>query len=175
MAHAEGKLSIDHWFEYIPQELLDKFAEENGVEVTLDTYDSNESMLASLKAGALGSYDVAVPGDYIVQIMAESGMLDSIADGELSNMGNVEEQWMDVPFDSGRKHSIPYQWGSTSFSVNTDVYGGDINTTSNIFDFPEELSGKINVLDSQGRSYFAGESAFGHSPSAPQTATSFGN
>ena len=25
-AQAEGKLSIYHWFEYIPQELLDKFA-----------------------------------------------------------------------------------------------------------------------------------------------------
>ena len=149
-AQAEGKLSIYHWFEYMPQELLDKFAAEHGVEVTMDTYDSNEAMLASLKAGALGSYDVAVPGDYMVQIMAESGLLDTIADGELSNMGNIEGKWVDVPFDPGRKHSIPYQWGSTSFSVNTDVYGGDINTTSIIFDPPEELSGKINVLDSQG-------------------------
>ncbi len=25
-AHAEGKLAIYHWFEYIPQELLDKFS-----------------------------------------------------------------------------------------------------------------------------------------------------
>ena len=149
-ANAEGKLSVYHWFEYMPQELLDKFAEEHDVEVTMDTYDSNEAMLASLKAGALGSYDVAVPGDYMVQIMAESGLLDTIAEGELANMGNVEKQWMDVPFDPGRNHSIPYQWGSTSFSVNTDVYGGDINTTSIIFDPPEELRGKINVLDSQG-------------------------
>ena len=59
---AEGSLSIYHWFEYIPQELLDKFSKENDVKVTMDTFDSNESMLASLKAGKLGSYDVAVPG-----------------------------------------------------------------------------------------------------------------
>jgi|GEM_PF-4607748 len=55
-AQAEGSLSIYHWFEYIPQELLDKFAKENDVEVTMDTFDSNESMLATLKAGKLGSY-----------------------------------------------------------------------------------------------------------------------
>ena len=149
-AHAAGKLSVYHWFEYIPQELLDKFASETGVEVTMDTYDSNEAMLASLKAGKLGSYDVAVPGDYMVEIMAGEGMLDTIADGELANVGNIEPQWVDVPFDPGRKHSIPYQWGSTSFSVNRDVFGGDINTTSIIFDPPEELRGRINVLDSQG-------------------------
>ncbi|MGI9509056.1 MAG: extracellular solute-binding protein, partial [Geminicoccaceae bacterium] len=46
-AEAGGKLSIYHWFEYIPQELLDKFAAEHDVEVTMDTYDSNEAMLAS--------------------------------------------------------------------------------------------------------------------------------
>ena len=94
--------------------------------------------------------DVAVPGDYMVAIMAGEGILDEVKPGELANIGNVEAQWMDVPFDSGRKHSIPYQWGSTSFSVNRDVYSGDINTTSILFDPPAELSGKINVLDSQG-------------------------
>ena len=149
-ASAEGKLSIYHWFEYIPQELLDKFTAETGIEVTMDTYDSNEAMLAALKAGKMGSYDVAVPGDYMVEIMIKEGMLDTIAPGELANAGNMEDQWADVSFDPGRKHSIPYQWGSTSFSVNRDAYQGDINTLSIVFDPPAELSGKINVLDSQG-------------------------
>ena len=63
-ANAEGKVVVYHWFEYIPQELLDKFSAETGIEVVMDTYDSNESLLASLKAGAIGTYDVAVPGDY---------------------------------------------------------------------------------------------------------------
>ena len=149
-AKAEGQLSIYHWFEYIPQELLDKFTAETGIEVTMDTFDSNEAMLASLKAGKLGSYDVAVPGDYMVKIMAGEGMLDTIGPGELENAGNMEPQWVDVDFDPGRKHSIPYQWGSTSFSVNRDVYDGDIRTTSIIFDPPDELKGKINILDTQG-------------------------
>ncbi len=147
---AQGNLSIYHWFEYIPQELLNKFSEETGIEVTMDTYDSNETLLANLKAGKLGSFDVAVPGDYMVSIMQSEGLLDEIQPGELSNMGNIQTQWMDVSFDPGRKYSIPYQWGSTSFSVNRDVYQGDIRTLSIIFDPPEELKGKINVLDSQG-------------------------
>lgn len=149
-AQAEGKLSVYHWFEYIPQELVDKFTAETGIEVTIDTYDSNEAMLASLKAGKLGQYDVAVPGDYMVQIMAGEGLLDTFAPEEIANFGNIAPQWLDVPFDPGRKSSIPYQWGSTSFSVNRDVYPGDIGSLAIIFDPPAELSGKINVLDSQG-------------------------
>ena len=52
-AHAEETLSVYHWFEYMPQELVDKFTAETGIKVTIDTYDSNEAMLASLKAGKL--------------------------------------------------------------------------------------------------------------------------
>ncbi len=147
---AAGKLSLYQWFEYMPQSLLDKFTTKTGIKVTMDTYDSNEAMLASLKAGSLGSYDLAVPGDYMVEIMIGEGLLDTIKQGELKNFGNIEKQWVDVPFDQGRKHSIPYQWGSTSFSVNRDVYKGEINTTDILFDPPAELRGKINVLDSQG-------------------------
>ncbi|MCR9151545.1 MAG: extracellular solute-binding protein [Rhodobacteraceae bacterium] len=149
-AFAEGELKVYHWFEYIPQELVDKFTAETGITVTIDTYDSNEAMLASLKAGRMGQYDVAVPGDYMVQIMAGEGLLDTFAPADLPNFGNIAPQWLDVPFDPGRQSSIPYQWGSTSFSVNRDVYQGDIGTLAMIFDPPEELKGKINVLDSQG-------------------------
>ena len=149
-AAAEGKLSLYHWFEYMPAELLEKFEKETGIEVTMDTYDSNESLLAALKAGKLGSYDVAVPGDYMVEILSNEGLLDEIKDGELANFDNMEQQWVDVAFDKGRKHSIPYQWGSTSFSVNRDDYDGNINTTDILFEPPKELAGKINVLDSQG-------------------------
>ena len=149
-AGAQEKLSVYHWFEYIPQELVDKFTAETGIEVTIDTYDSNEALLANLKAGKLGSYDVAVPGDYMVSIMLGEGMLDEIRPGELKNTGNIEPQWADVAFDPGRKHSIPYQWGSTSFMVNRGAYEGDIRTTDIIFNPPAELSGKINVLDTAG-------------------------
>ena len=148
-ALAEGELKIYNWFEYMPQELIDKFEAETGITVTTDTYDSNEAMLASLKAGLLGQYDVAVPADFMVGIMAADGMLDSFTPDELPNFGNIAPQWVDVPFDPGRTHSIPYQWGSTSFSVNRDVYPGDISSLGIIFNPPEELAGRINVLDSQ--------------------------
>ena len=53
-AFAEGELKIYNFFEYLPQDLIDKFQAESGVTVTMDTFDSNESMLAALKAGKIG-------------------------------------------------------------------------------------------------------------------------
>lgn len=149
-AAAEGQLKLYNWFEYMPQELLNKFEAETGIKVVMDTYESNESLLAALKAGALGDYDLAVPGDYMVKIMASEGLLDTFQPSDLKNFGNIEDKWLNVDFDDGRKHSIPYQWGSTSFSVDRAVYKGNIGTTNILFNPPEDLRGKINMLDSQG-------------------------
>ena len=54
-----------------------------------DTCDFNDGMLASLKAGGMGTYAVAVPRDYMVDLMAGEGPLDSVADSELASKGNV--------------------------------------------------------------------------------------
>src|SRR4051794_35573394 len=69
-ARAAGELNLYDWFDYIPQALLDRFGKENDVKVNLDTFDSNETLLARLKAGVTG-YDVAVPSDYMVKILTE--------------------------------------------------------------------------------------------------------
>ena len=148
-AAAQEKLVLYHWFEYIPQELLDKFTDETGIKVVMDTFDSNEALLASLKAGAIGNYDLAFPGDYMVEIMVNQDLVGSFEPDELENFDNIQDQWRDVEFDAGRKHSIPYQWGTTSFTVNRDDYQGDIDSLSILFDAPDELMGKINMLDAQ--------------------------
>ncbi len=142
---AEGKLNIYNWFDYLPQELIDKFSKEHNVEVTMDTYDSNESLLAKLKSGVTG-YDVAVPGDYMVAIMIQEGMLEKIDAATFDNFKHMDPNFIDVYFDPGRHYSVPYQWGTTGFMVDTAVYDGDIDTLEIIFNPPAELQGKINML-----------------------------
>ena len=142
---AAGKLNIYNWFDYLPQELIDKFAGEYDVDVTMDTYDSNESLLARLKAGVTG-YDIAVPGDYMVQILIQEGMLEQVNSSEFNNFKNIPQEYVEVYFDPGRKYSVPYQWGTTGFMVDTAVYDGDIDTLEIIFNPPPELRGRINML-----------------------------
>ena len=144
-SQAAGKLNIYNWFDYMPQELLDKFSAANDVEITVDTYDSNETLLARLKAGVTG-YDLGVPSDYMVAILIREGMLEKVQANQLSNFGHMDPKWIDVYFDPGREYSTPYQWGTTGFMVDTAVYDGDIDTLAILFDPPDELKGKINML-----------------------------
>ena len=92
-AQAAGKLNIYNWFDYMPQELLDKFSKAYDVEITMDTYDSNESLLARLKAGVTG-YDVAVPGDYMVAILIKEGMLEKVEPNKMANFKHMDPNWV---------------------------------------------------------------------------------
>ncbi len=144
-AHAAGELKIYNWSDYMPQALIDKFSKQFDVKVTQDSYDSNETLLSKLKSGVKG-YDLAVPGDYMVAIMIKEDLLEKIEANQLPNFPKVKKDLVDVYFDKGRSYSIPYQFGTTGFMVDTNVYKGDINTLAILFDTPAELKGKVNVF-----------------------------
>lgn len=144
-AYAAGELKIYNWSDYMPPELIEKFSKQFDVKVTQDSYDSNETLLSKLKSGVRG-YDIAVPGDYMVAIMIKEGLLEKIEANQLPNFNKVRKSLIDVYFDPGRSYSIPYQYGTTSFMVDTNVYKGDINTLAILFDTPAELKGKVNMF-----------------------------
>src|SRR3546814_13357493 len=49
---AEGSLHIYNWGDYINPEVLKRFSKKYDVKVSLDTYGTNEEMLAKIQAGA---------------------------------------------------------------------------------------------------------------------------
>src|SRR6266404_1068922 len=147
-AVAGGDLHIFNWGDYTNPKLIEKFQNETGIKVTMDTYDSNETMLAKVRAGGTG-YDIVVPSDYTVKIMIEEGMLAETKPNEMANFKNVKPEFVDIYWDKGRNYTVPWQFGTTAFVVNTDKYKGDINTLAILFDPPPELKGRINMLDDE--------------------------
>ncbi len=158
---AAGELKIYNWFDYLPQNLIDKFSKEHDVQVTMDTYDSNETLLARLKAGVKG-YDVAVPGDYMVAILIQEDLLEKTEPNTLPNFKHMKADLIDVYFDPGRQYSVPYQFGTTNFMVDTAVYDGNIDTLAILFDPPDTLKGKINMLKDVNDVINAGLRYLGH-------------
>jgi spermidine/putrescine transport system substrate-binding protein len=126
-ARADGELHIFNWADYINPKLVEKFEKNYNVKVTVDTYDSNETMLAKVRAGHTG-YDIVVPSDYTVKIMADSGMLAPTKPNQMSNFKNMDPKWINVYWDPGRNYSVPWQTGTTALTVNTAKYKGDIDT-----------------------------------------------
>ncbi len=145
LAGAEGVLQLYNWGNYTSPELLEKFEKETGIKVTVTDYDSNDVALAKVEAGGSG-FDLVVPSANYVPIWVEKGLIVPLDLAKLANHGNIAPEWKDVPWDPGRAHTVPWQWGSTGLTVNTKVYSGDINSSAVFLDVPPELVGKINVV-----------------------------
>jgi spermidine/putrescine transport system substrate-binding protein len=148
-ANAQSKeLNLYNWSNYIPPDLLKTFEKETGIKVNLDVYDSNESLLAKLKAGATG-YDVIVPSDYMVKIMIDEKLLAPINATQFPQWKNVQNFSRRPPFDPGRVYSAPYMWGVTGFTYDAArVPGGKLEDSwKSFFEPPVALKGQIAVLN----------------------------
>ena len=58
---AAGDLFLYNWTDYTAPDLVEKFESETGIKVTLDTYDSNETLLAKLKQAAADTTSSYLP------------------------------------------------------------------------------------------------------------------
>ncbi len=153
-AQAEGELFLYNWSNYFPPDLLKKFEADTGIKVTLDVYDSNETMLAKLQAGAAG-YDVVVPSDYMVKIMIDEGLAEKINAGEMPNFKNVMAPHDEQPFDPSREYSAPYMWGTTGFTYDSAKAGELENSWKEVFEPKDALKGQIAMLNDEVEVYNA--------------------
>lgn len=106
-APAKPTLHIYNWADYVKPELLQRFEQQQGCRVVLDTFDSNESMYAKLKAGATG-YDLIFPSSYMARIMDQQDMLQPLDHARLPNLKNVDPDFLKRAVDKAMRYSVPY-------------------------------------------------------------------
>ena len=87
------------------------------VKVNYTTYATNEDMYSKLSSGAGdGVYDVIFPSDYMLQRMADEGMLHSfnVAE-EIPNYKYIADDFKGLYYDTEEQYSVPYTYGMVCF------------------------------------------------------------
>lgn len=144
-ALAEGTLSLYNWGDYINPEVLTKFTEETGIAVTLDTYSSNEEMLAKIQAGATG-YDIVFPSVHMNDIMLKLGLLEKTGINQHPDFKNIAPAFLRAKEDPESEYCLPYAWGTVGVFYNETVTG-PVASWEDFFAIPEKTGGKITLLD----------------------------
>ena len=145
-AHAEGELNIYNWGEYINPEVLKKFETDTGIKVKLDTYASNEEMLAKVQAGATG-YDIVFPSVHMHDIMAKLDLLEKTDINLYEGFKNIDPQFLRAQSDPKGEYCLPYAWGSVGIVYNRDVLGKDITGWKDLVETVKAKGLKFNLLD----------------------------
>ncbi|MFF8959985.1 PotD/PotF family extracellular solute-binding protein [Streptomyces sp. NPDC014894] len=146
------KLNIYAWAGEIPESVVKKFEAETGIEVTLDTFDSNETMTAKLSSGSAG-YDLVEPSQYTVQQLIGQQLIQPLDHSRIKGLDNLAEKFRDPSYDPGNKYSVPWIWGTTGFAYN-ETCVPSATSWKTLFD--KKHRGKVYMLDNMLAAYIAG-------------------
>lgn len=152
-AQAADTLYLYNWNNYISDATVARFEVRCGCRVVQDYYSDNEEMLAKLAAGASG-YDLIVPTGNAVEALIRSKQLRPIDKAKLPHLNNIKPEFMNLFFDPGNRHSVPYAYTVTLIGYNTariKELGLPTDTWALIFEprYLKKLKGRVTVLDSQ--------------------------
>ena len=119
-SQSSNELYVYNWGEYIDESVIEEFEEETGIDVIYDLFETNEEMYPVVEAGGV-AYDVVCPSDYMIQKMAENGMLAEINYDNIPNIKNIDPEYMEKAesFDPGNRYAVPYTWGTVGILYNT--------------------------------------------------------
>ncbi len=140
----EDRLNIYIWSDYLADRTVPDFEREFNVKVVVDTYESNEDMVAKLLAGASG-YDVVVPSSYVFPVLFANDLVAPLNRKYLTNWDNVAPLFRDPVWDRGNEHSVPYQWGMTGIAWRRDRVAQAPDSWEIFLD--PTYAGKMTMLD----------------------------
>ncbi len=146
----EDELNIFTWSDYWPDDLIAEFEDACGVAVTLSTYPSNEDLAARIRAGNSG-YDLILPSDYMVDILAREGRLLELDKAQLPNIANLDPAQLDPYYDPGNRYSVPFQYGVTGIAYNSAEVTTPPTSWAALFD-PAQLEpyqNSVSMLDDE--------------------------
>lgn len=142
---ASKVVNLAIWTNSIAPEILEKFEKSTGIMVRVSNYSSNEELLAKLQAGADG-YDIAVPSDYMVLVMKNLGLIQSIDGSRISQLSDLNPKVLKQYYDPKNEFSLPFGWGTTGIAVNKKMVKSEIRGWKDLFE-TKELAGKYTLLD----------------------------
>lgn len=103
---------------WIPQDLLEEYAERTGLSFQFFTYARPSEFVRQI-ANAGANFDVICFHSSVAQSLIKGGVLKKINPRDLSNFEQVSVDFHNLPFDKNFEYSIPFAWNVFGFLVKT--------------------------------------------------------
>ena len=130
---------------------LDTFKKQTGITVnyTEDVNDNDEffaKIKPQLSAGQDCGRDTFCLTDWMAARLIRLGWVQTLNKDNIPNAANLEDTLLDVPWDKGRKYSLPWQSGFTGIGYNPKATNGKkIETVDQLLTDPS-LKGRVTLL-----------------------------
>lgn len=153
-------LTVFTWADYLSDDAAKSFEDKHGCKLVIDTFDSNEAMIAKLEAGATG-YDLLVPSSYAVKQLAAKDMIQPLDKSKIPNAANIDADYLSRALDPEMEFSVPYMMAPTVLAYLKSKVPDPEDSWTMIA--RPDLKGRVTLLDDMREVLGAALKTLGHS------------
>ena len=143
-ANSDTVLNLFTWEGMFPQEVLDEFTSETGIEINYVNFDYDETMLTKLEAANGGDYDLIIADDYIIETVIAEGLAQKLDPSKISNHSNINEVYQGQFYDPTDEYTIPYGAGVQTIVYDPSSVTTEINGYADLWS--EDLKDNLGVI-----------------------------
>ncbi len=143
-AKKKETLTIYTWEAMFPQEVLDAFTKETGIEINYAVFDTDETMLAKLEAAKGGDYDLVIADDYIIEMAINEGLVQKLDKSKIKNIDSVNPVYQKQFYDPTDEYTVPYGAGVQTIVYDPAKVTVDIKGYADLWD--ESLKDSIGII-----------------------------
>lgn len=157
---AKQTLTVFTWADYLSDKAAASFEEAHECKLIIDTFDSNEAMIAKIESGATG-YDILVPSSYAVKELDSKNLLQPLDHSLIPNLGNVDKDHLSHALDPEMRVSVPYMMSPACVAyLKSKVPNAE--PTWALFS-RSDVKGRVTLLDDMREVLGAALKSLGHS------------
>src|ERR1700726_562898 len=150
-------LNLLVWEGYADPSFVKAFEERHHCKVSASYMGSSDELVAKLRGGTAGNYDVSSPSRDVAASIASAGLAAPLDLSMIPSYGQLSPQLTSLPLvrAKGQVFGIPFMWGPDPMIYDTTVFAQPPDSWNVLWD--PKYKGKISVWDDLSTVYMAAQ------------------
>ena len=154
---SEPTLSLLVWEGYADPSFIKPFEQKCHCKVSAAYMGSSDELVAKLRGGSAGNYDVISPSSDVATTIATAGLAMPLDLSKLPSYGSLMPALTSLPLvkNNGNVYGVPYQWGPNPLLYDTTEFKTPPDSWAVLWE--PSLRGKVSVWDDLSTVYMAAQ------------------
>jgi spermidine/putrescine-binding protein len=150
-------LNLLVWEGYADPAFVKSFEEQHHCKVSASYMGSSDELVAKLRGGSAGNYDVISPSSDVATSIASAGLAAPLDLGKIPSYGQLSPQLTSLPLVrlKGQVYGVPFMWGPDPLIYDTTVFAQPPESWNVLWD--PKYRGRISVWDDLSTIYMAAQ------------------
>src|SRR5215470_9539337 len=150
-------LNLLVWEGYADPSFVKAFEDENHCKISASYMGSSDELMAKLRGGSAGTYDVISPSSDVATSIATAGLAAPLNLNRLPTYGQLSTQLTSLPLvrAHGQVYGVPFMWGPDPIIYDTTVFPRPPDSWNLFWD--PKYKGKISIWDDLSTVYMAAQ------------------